>query len=459
MTGTVLTFLLKRVDLVQSRSSCGLDIEYSKETRDISNVETSSTVDMNCLCARIDHGYKNWKLHETMNNEPQLSPDEIRQILEYGRVLAEEVGQLKEEIRHKQETIDSLVKQNEIHVNEKRQLARNPFQRAISTSSITNLPATLLHPVENDETKPPTPRDLGPRSPRSCDDQWHISTLRNEIERAQAQFDAARKKIEELEAKLEEYKRETNLANLHLETSKEHEHRLREELSEAERSIFLLEDDKKKLTKQVESFQEEVRKMHQEQHNYNNEIHAQLKQENSSLMDRIEELERILQETREELNELRMKSNVITIVREKQPEEVVIDEWHELLREKFEQGLQELMEQIIHNEKRNKLNNPLSPRNGFTSIDNEVKQSYFEDYFAMLVLSVKVLLSKEDRYRDLWHHIWFEDRDELYEKCLSEDVEVHNWWVFLFATVQQRLEDSLEELYTSSYEQSFKHTL
>jgi hypothetical protein len=384
-----------------------------------------------------------------MDEPPILSAEEAKYVIELGHMLTQKVQQLEEELKHKDEAIVSLNQQIELHINDKRQYARTTFQRSMSSSPITNLPHMLL-PSETDEVKH-SPRDVN-RSPKASD-HWHISQLKTELERAQEELELSKKNNDECEAKIAKMQEEVVHQNRELEVSRDREERLQEQLADAETSIVLAVDKKRKQSRVIKTMQEEIKKIREEQTGETVvecrvDSHARLNMENIALQNSVADLQRILSETRSELQELKQKtsSSPAKIVQEKK-EESFSDEWNQLLREKFEQSLQVLMEQISHNERRNKFSNPSSPRNG--GQPEKIKASYFEDYFAMLVLTIKVLLSKEERYRHVWHNIWFEDKNEIYEQCLNEDIEVHNWWIFIFSTIQQRLEDAIEEMYTN----------
>ncbi len=394
-------------------------------------------------------------------SKPLFTAEETLQAIQYGRNLANKVQLQEQEIAQKDELIANLNQQIIQYIEDKRQYSR--VMQKSANASIMNLPATVVSSPEK-ESKPLTPRgDVNNRSPTSMsrDTQWQISQLRTELERAQEDIEFNKQKWEIYSKKEAEEREKNEKLNLALEISRDREEKLNEQLEDAKRTIIIINDDKRKLTRANESLQEEA-KQHVEtlQNEFKTDCkidaHQRLSLENIALQNSIEELTRILSETRAELQEFRQHTGSPSAVKVKQEEKLETsfnEEWNQLLVDKFEFALQELMDKITHNERRNMLGK-LSPRT-----NEKVKESYFQDYFAMLVLSIKVLLSKEDRYRHVWHHIWFEDKNELYEQCLNDGIEYHNWWIYIFSKITASLEDAIEEMYSSYDSQDLRRTL
>ncbi|KAG2379345.1 hypothetical protein C9374_007484 [Naegleria lovaniensis] len=180
-----------------------------------------------------------------------------------------------------------------------------------------------------------------------------------------------------------------------------------------------------------------------------------LEKENQRLRAQIEELQRILDHTRDDLQLLRIQSTLssprtprLSTPREferpssdrsNQSESVdskIMDEWTKLLADKFDHNLQILKEQVVKYEKRAHAMNSSHDRS------YESSSSLLEDYFRLTLLSVKILLSKEPRYQNtVWYKIWCDiDSEEIYSYMLSNEIPIEEWWLFLFTTVQTRLE-------------------
>ncbi|KAF0979214.1 hypothetical protein FDP41_001557 [Naegleria fowleri] len=182
-----------------------------------------------------------------------------------------------------------------------------------------------------------------------------------------------------------------------------------------------------------------------------------LEKENQRLRAQIEELQRILDHTRDDLQLLRIQSTLssprtprLSTPREferpssdrsNQSEGVdskIMDEWTKLLADKFDHNLRILKEQVVKYEKR--------AHNMNVSHDHlsETSSSLLEDYFRLTLLSVKILLSKEPRYQNtVWYKIWCDiDSEEIYSCVLTNEIPIEEWWLFLFTTVQTRLENA-----------------
>ncbi|EFC42963.1 predicted protein [Naegleria gruberi] len=184
---------------------------------------------------------------------------------------------------------------------------------------------------------------------------------------------------------------------------------------------------------------------------------SQLRIENAKLRHDLEELQRILDQTREDLQILRIQSmesprtprvgtprNTEKLVPQ-QPSPVsntssadvidskIFEEWNKLLSDKFEHNLEILKEQVVGYERKS-FNNNLK--------NKQQSQSFLEDYFRLMLLSVKILLSKEPRYQNtVWYKIWCDvNSEEIYSAILNNQVPIEEWWLFLYTTIQTRLE-------------------
>jgi len=185
-------------------------------------------------------------------------------------------------------------------------------------------------------------------------------------------------------------------------------------------------------------------------HEDNKEALVQLQNENRKLLHQNEELQRILDQTRDDLQTMRLQSCLESprTPRVPTPREIdnpkpsprrqeqidcqIVDEWNKLMADKFESNLSTLKEQILKYEKRAYQKKEV----------DTTPQTFLEEYYRFLLLSVKLLLAKEPRYQNtVWYKIWCDiDSDDIYASILNNEIPIEEWWLFLFTTLQTRLE-------------------
>ena len=107
----------------------------------------------------------------------------------------------------------------------------------------------------------------------------------------------------------------------------------------------------------------------------------------------------------------------------------------ELVSHRFTESMKVLEEQLIHSEYHAQMNSHDA---------STVASTPLKEYFRLLTLSVKMLLSYSGSYDQIWYHIWFINSDVLYRKAISNSINWHRWYTWVWVECVDILETEMQ---------------